>query len=65
MLYQNSSKGNEEFALLRTSLSRAISWLSIIFSLESLKEKTICNIKGVLGLLLVYCCRSSLFSSEM
>ena len=36
MLYQNSSKGKEESALLRTGLSRAISWLFIMFSLKSL-----------------------------
>ena len=36
MFYQNSSKGNEESALLRTVLSRAISKLSIIFSVNSL-----------------------------
>ena len=36
MLYQNSSKGKEESALLRQGLSRAISRLSIIFSLELL-----------------------------
>ena len=32
MLHQNSSKGNEEFALLRRSFSRVVSTLSIIFS---------------------------------
>ena len=36
MFYQNSSKGNEESALLRTVLSRAISKLCIIFSVNSL-----------------------------
>ena len=36
MLYQNSSKENEEAALLRTGLSRVISRFSIIFSLKSL-----------------------------
>ena len=36
MLYQNSSKRKEESALLRTGLSRAISSLSITFSLKSL-----------------------------
>ena len=35
MLYQNSSKGKQEFVLLRTSLSHAISRLYIIFSLKS------------------------------
>ena len=32
----NSSKGKQEYALLRIGLSRAISRLSIIFSLESI-----------------------------
>ena len=36
MLYQYSSKGKEESAFLRQSLSRAISRLSIILSLRSL-----------------------------
>ena len=36
MLYQNSSKGNEDSTLLRTALSRGISSFSIIFSLKSL-----------------------------
>ena len=36
MLYQNSSKGKEESALLRTGLSRTICRLSFIFSLKSL-----------------------------
>ena len=36
MLYQNSSKSNEESALLRPALSRATSRLSIISSLKSL-----------------------------
>ena len=36
MLYKNSSKGKEESALLRIGLSRAISRLSINFSLKTL-----------------------------
>ena len=36
MLYQNSSKDNDESTLLRTSLSRAITRLSIIFNLKLL-----------------------------
>ena len=36
MLYQNSSKDNDESTLLRTGLSRAFTRLSIIFNLKSL-----------------------------
>ena len=36
MLYQNSSKSNEESAFLRTDLSSTITMLSNIFSLKSL-----------------------------
>ena len=36
MLYQNSSKAKEESTLLRQGLSRAISRLSISFSLKLL-----------------------------
>ena len=36
MLYENSSKGKEESALLRQGLSHAINRLSIIFSLKPL-----------------------------
>ena len=64
MLYQNSSKDNEESTLLRTGLSCAISSLSIIFSLKSLlslvkmekssKKESTCNIRGVPGPLLAY-----------
>ena len=36
VIYQNSSKGKEESALLRQGLSRAVGRLSIIFSLRSL-----------------------------
>ena len=35
MLYQNSFKGNDESALLKTGLPRAVSRLSIVFSLNS------------------------------
>ena len=64
MLYRNSSKSKEESILLRQSLSRAISRLSIIFSLKSLlslvKKKGLCrmesscNVRGVLGSTLAY-----------
>ena len=36
MLYQNSSKGNEEFPLIKTGLARATSRFCVIFSLKSL-----------------------------
>ena len=36
VMYQNSSKGKDESALLRQGLSREIRRLSIIFSLKSL-----------------------------
>ena len=65
MLHQNSSKGNEESALLRTGFSCAISRLSIkVITFPVQKRKCLqmmessCNIKGALRLLLAYYCKS-------